>query len=90
MVVDALMTLDDVNDLLSLRLEEEDVDTLGGLVYSRLGRVPQQGDEVDDGGTRLIVDEVEGNRINKVRIITPQAAAPADRHPAGRESESDD
>ncbi|HVG95405.1 MAG TPA: hemolysin family protein, partial [Chloroflexota bacterium] len=89
-VVDALMTLDDVNDLLSLRLEEEDVDTLGGLVYSRLGRVPQQGDEVDDGGARLIVDEVEGNRINKVRIITAQPAAPVDRNPNGGQSESDD
>jgi CBS domain containing-hemolysin-like protein len=66
------------------------VDTLGGLVYSRLGRVPQQGDEVDDGGARLIVDEVEGNRINKVRIITAQPAAPVDRNPNGGQSESDD
>lgn len=76
-VIDALMTLDDVNDLLSLDLQEEDVDTLGGFVYSRLGRVPLQGDEIVSGGTRLVVDEVEGNRINKVRIITPLQPAPA-------------
>ncbi|HEX2324035.1 MAG TPA: hemolysin family protein [Chloroflexota bacterium] len=87
-LVDALMTLDDVNDLLSLELQEEDVDTLGGLVYARLGRVPQQGDEVVIDGARLIVDEVEGNRINKVRIVTPeseagprQASSNGERHP---------
>jgi putative hemolysin len=88
-VVDALMTLDDVNDLLSLDLKEEDVDTLGGLVYARLGRVPQQGDEVVDGRARLIVDEVEGNRINKVRIITPEAAPPGDQHATNGERRSD-
>jgi CBS domain containing-hemolysin-like protein len=76
-IVDALMTLDDVNDLLTLDLQEEDVDTLGGYVYAKLGRVPQQGDEIESNGTRLIVEEVEGNRINKVRIITPETPAPA-------------
>jgi putative hemolysin len=68
-LVDAIMTLDDVNDLLSLQLEEEDVDTLGGYVYARLGRVPEQGAEVVDGQVRLVVEEVEGNRITRVRII---------------------
>jgi hypothetical protein len=58
-----------VNDLLSLQLEEEDVDTLGGYVYARLGRVPEQGAEVLDGQVRLVVEEVEGNRITRVRII---------------------
>ena len=68
-VVDALMTLDEVNDLLSLKLEAEDVDTLGGFVYAMLGRVPAQGDELVYDGVRLVVEEVEGNRINKVRIL---------------------
>jgi len=67
-VVDAIMTLDDVNDVLSLQLEEEDVDTLGGYVYARLGRVPEEGDVVEGPAVRLVVEEVEGNRITKVRI----------------------
>jgi putative hemolysin len=75
-VVDALMTLDDVNDQLSLELEEEDVDTLGGYVYAKLGRVPREGDQIVSQNTRLIVDEVEGNRINKVRIIKLSEPAP--------------
>jgi putative hemolysin len=74
-VVDAIMTLDDVNDVLSLQLEDEDVDTLGGYVYAKLGRVPEQGDEVTEDGIRLIVDTVEGNRITKVRVIKVMAEA---------------
>ena len=89
-LVDALMTLDDVNDLLSLELQEEDVDTLGGLVYARLGRVPQQGDEVVIDGARLIVEEVEGNRINKVRIVTPEGSAPPRQASANGERHPDD
>jgi CBS domain containing-hemolysin-like protein len=68
-VIDALMTLDDVNDILSTQLDAEDVDTLGGYVYAKLGRVPAKGDEIASEGVRLIVEQIEGNRINKVRII---------------------
>jgi putative hemolysin len=63
------MTLDDVNDILSTQLDAEDVDTLGGYVYAKLGRVPAKGDEIASEGVRLIVEQIEGNRINKVRII---------------------
>ena len=68
-IVDAIMTLDDVNDILSIRLEDEDVDTLGGFVYAKLGRVPEKGDAVEDDGVRLVVEEVEGNRITRVRVV---------------------
>ena len=72
------MTLDDVNDILSLKLEAEDVDTLGGFVYARLGRVPEQGDEISFDGARLVVEEVDGNRVNKVRIIKHRPEPPDD------------
>ena len=75
-IVDALMTLDDVNSILSVHLEAEDVDTLGGYVYAKLGRVPQAGDEIRENGARLIVEDVEGNRINKVRVLKTAEAPP--------------
>jgi putative hemolysin len=68
-IVDAMMTLSDVNDALSLALDEEDVDTLGGYVYARLGRVPEAGDEVHEPHVSLVVEEVEGNRITRVRVV---------------------
>ncbi|HEX2036003.1 MAG TPA: hemolysin family protein [Chloroflexota bacterium] len=80
-VVDALMTLDDVNDVLVIHLEADEVDTLGGYVYAKLGRVPQQGDEITGDGARLVVEEVEGNRVTKVRIIKLSDAAPPPESP---------
>ncbi|MBI3972351.1 MAG: HlyC/CorC family transporter [Chloroflexi bacterium] len=68
-VADALITLDDLNDMLHTKLAAEDVDTLGGFMYANLGRVPERGDEIVVDGLRFIVEDVEGNRINKVRII---------------------
>ena len=73
-IVDAIMTLDDVNDILSIRLDDEDVDTLGGFVYAKLGRVPESGDVVEEVGVRLIVEEVEGNRITRVRVIKNESS----------------
>ena len=58
-----------MNDLLSLNLQAEDVDTLGGFVSAKLGRMPEPGDEIAADGARLVVEDVEGNRVNKVRII---------------------
>jgi CBS domain containing-hemolysin-like protein len=68
-IVDAIMTLDDVNDLLSVQLEDDDVDTLGGYVYAKLGRVPEEGDEVEAGSVHLVVQAVDGNRITRVRVV---------------------
>jgi putative hemolysin len=72
-IVDAIMTLDDVNDILSIRLEDDDVDTLGGYVYAKLGRVPEGGDAVEEDGVRLVVEAVEGNRITRVRVVKNEA-----------------
>lgn len=83
-VIDAMMTLDDVNDTLMIKLQAEDVDTLGGYVYVKLGRVPGNGDEIIVDGVRLIVDDVEGNRVNKVRIIKNDLPAGGDAEGAVR------
>lgn len=88
-IVDAIMTLDDVNDVLSVQLEDEDVDTLGGYVYAKLGRVPEQGDEVEAGSVRLVVEEVEGNRITRVRVVRIEAPESAAEEPAGTPESAD-
>lgn len=74
---EALLTgsasLDDVNDVLHLNLEGEDFDSVGGLVYSLLGRIPSVGDVVDAGeGLRLRVEGVERRAIRMVRAIRDQ------------------
>jgi putative hemolysin len=72
LVVPARMTLDEVNDLLGdSELPEGDWDTIGGLVYSQLGHIPTEGEEVESHGHRLVAEDVEGRRIGRVRILPP-------------------
>ena len=59
--------LDDVNDVAGSSLPTDTSDTLAGFIYSRLGRVPTAGDEIEAGGLRLVVEKITGRRIEKVR-----------------------
>ena len=66
-IFSARMDLDDINDIMSTNLPTEDADTLGGLVYNLLGRVPLVGDGVDVADLHLTVLDVDGRRIGRVR-----------------------
>ena len=68
-VVDARTSIRDVNELLSLDLPDDEFDTLGGLVYDRLGKVPTPNDEVRVDGCVVRVLSTEGRRIKKVRLL---------------------
>ena len=69
--VDARTPLDEVNELLHAELPEGDWDTIGGLLYHRLGHVPVEGESVVVGGWQLTAQRIQGRRIGRVRI-TPQ------------------
>ena len=59
--------LDDFNDIMGTQLPNSEADTLSGLIYSRIGRVPTAGDHVQIEGLQLTVEQVSGQRIRKVR-----------------------
>ncbi len=63
------MKLADINDRLGLELESEDYDSVGGLVIGLLDHLPDEGEEVSDGGIRFIVESVDKNRIDRIRMI---------------------
>lgn len=65
---DASMDIDDFNALMDAELPTEDNDTLGGFIYSHLGRVPRAGDMIAQDDLILRVESVEGRRIRKVRV----------------------
>ncbi len=67
-VNDATMNVDDLNEACDLELPEGDWDSVGGLVFSELGRVPVVGDEVRVDGALLRVEKMEGRRVATVRI----------------------
>ena len=67
--------LDDVNQLTGAELSKETAETLAGYIYSRLGRIPNQGDRLSSGGLEMTVEQVVGRRIRKVRatVVQPQS-----------------
>jgi CBS domain containing-hemolysin-like protein len=102
-IVDGSMNLDDLEELLGVALPQEDSDSVGGLIYSRLERVPQIGDTVTLEEERLClrVTLVQDRRIRKVHVQRlpplpePQAEADEESKPAPtrsrrRSSEVDD
>ncbi|MDA0352583.1 MAG: hemolysin family protein [Chloroflexi bacterium] len=86
-LVDARMTIDELNDLFGTSIRSDDFDTVGGLIFTLLGRLASPGDQVstltDDGdeneqGLELRVLSVLGRRIKKVRVtLSSLAAEPA-------------
>jgi putative hemolysin len=73
-IVDARVSLDDLNELLGLEIESEDFDTVGGFVYHQLGRMPAPGDEIQTDGFVMRVLSVAGRRVKKVRVARVEEA----------------
>jgi CBS domain containing-hemolysin-like protein len=67
--------LDEINERFDLKLEAEDVDTIGGLVMSRLGRLCRVGDVLTIDGMQLRVEEMRGRRIRKLTLRPTPANA---------------
>lgn len=69
-LLDGLMTIDEANEALNLALSDPFYTTIGGLVMGRLDRIPVAGDEVVlEDGRRLRVEEMDGMRVARVRLI---------------------
>lgn len=62
--------LDEVAYLLSIEFGEagEDVETLGGFIYTQLGRVPKQDDWLEFGECRFQVKQIDARRIEQVSV----------------------
>ena len=88
-VADGLALVEDVNAQLSTHFDASEVDTLGGLVFSELGRRPQVGDEAEiGGGWRARVERLDGLRIARVRLLPPKPAPTAPPNGTTREAKS--
>jgi CBS domain containing-hemolysin-like protein len=59
--------LDDFNDIMNSQLPTEEADTLGGLLYCRIGRISRTGEKIQEDNLVLTLEKVIGRRIYKVR-----------------------
>ncbi len=58
----------DVNDLLAIRVPDDDWDTLAGFVFNMLEHVPEVGEFVDHDGWRFSAEQMDGRRIAVIRV----------------------
>ncbi|MGA2913697.1 MAG: hemolysin family protein [Methanoregula sp.] len=72
-VVDAQMWVDDINDRIDINLPvDEAYETVGGLIIDRLGHIPLhpgEKTEINEGKITLVVMQMHGRRIVKVKIV---------------------
>ena len=66
---DGRVLLDDVTELLNIRLEDHEEDTLGGYIFGMLGRRPETADKVNIGDYSFEVLRVTGFRIVRVKAV---------------------
>ena len=74
-VANAMMRLDEMAEFFSIdesEIDDEDVDTIGGLVVKLLGRLAAVNDSVTHHGLTFIVKEIDGARITRLEIIKEQ------------------
>ncbi len=60
--------INDINEEIGLGIETEEVDTIGGFVILKMGRIPQAGDTIEVNGYLITVDDVSKNRITSLKI----------------------
>jgi len=83
LVCDARTPIEELEQHLGEQLaspeQEEEIDTIGGLVFSMLGRIPARGELVrHPSGIEFEVLEADPRRIKKLRVHTPQERKKAD------------
>ena len=82
--VDGRASVDELSELFDSNIEfedEDEYDTVGGLIYHRIGGIPSPGDRVELDGLTLTVESTDGRRVGKVLVV---------RTPGGNELEADE
>ena len=73
----ARVSIDELQNVTNIEFivsnENEDIDTLGGLIFSIAGRVPQRGEIIEhDSGTTFEIRDADPMKIKSVKVSTPK------------------
>lgn len=73
-VVDGSTRLEDFNKMVGSHLESDEVDTIAGYVLMILGNLPEGGEVLEFDGLKFVVEEMDKNRISKLRVYINQVS----------------
>nr|WP_242871351.1 hemolysin family protein [Romboutsia hominis] len=69
-IVDGGLKISDVNELIGVRLESEEFDSIGGYIIGYLRRLPEENEVIEVDNIRFCIESLDKNRIKKIRIYT--------------------
>jgi CBS domain containing-hemolysin-like protein len=85
--VSARLPIDELGDLFGIELDDDDVDTVGGLLTKELGHLPVAGESADVSGLVLTADRVEGRRRHLITLLVERTSSLAQAADAFDESD---
>jgi putative hemolysin len=69
-IVEGSTKIEEVNEMIGTSFESEDFDSIAGFIIGTVGRIPDKGEVVEHENVKFVVEDIENNRIKKVRIFT--------------------
>ena len=69
-IVDGSIKITDVNELIGVKLESEEFDSIGGYIIGYLRRLPEENEVIEVDNIKFCIESLDKNRIKKVRIYT--------------------
>ena len=69
-LVNGNVRIDTINELIGTHIESKDFDTIAGFVIGIIDRLPEAGEEIEYENIRFIIENIDRNRIKKIRILT--------------------
>ncbi len=88
--VSARLAIDELGDLFGIELEDDEVDSVGGLLAKALGRLPVAGSTAEYSGLILTADRTEGRRKRVSTVLVERDQALIDAQAAFSDQEDDD
>ena len=76
-LMDSRLAVSEVNDALEINLSMKESHTIGGLVMTRLRRIPMRGESIEESGYRFTVEEASERTVLKLRVEPVGAVVPA-------------
>jgi putative hemolysin len=68
LIADGIISIDKINELLNIKIPENDFETLGGFIYDLMGRVPNKNETIEYKNIQITIEQVVKNRIIRVII----------------------
>jgi putative hemolysin len=72
-IVNGSIRIDQLNELIGTKIESEHYDSIGGFIIGLIKRLPKQGESIEHENTRFLIENVERNRVKKIRVQKTRA-----------------